>query len=138
MEVYNFYSKEYGIGIELRLIGERTELRYKCTSIKSEYRGEFDYQCKKNKWCISSNQDPDIHFYGKILFLRGYYKIRDNNVIILSENRLCVEDGNESVGVHFAIMALSCKEVKQTYNELVEALNELGNDYNEAEMFLDM
>lgn len=136
IKVYDFYNQEYGIKLQLILDDKKKRLKYQCFSIKDEYRGNFRYECS-NGWSIVSIYCPNIRNNEKALLLCGTVTEKENNICIniTAGKPYYVEINNSDL---YFIFYMSYKDIEQMYHGLIEALNELGNDYNEAEMFLDM
>ena len=139
MKKYNFHNKEYGIKLSLELDENKEELRYQCFGIKDKYEGNFEYSCK-NGWRVTSDAYPFINHDIRAIFLRGYGRIHDNYIVVMRNNETCAIDGVDGVSERscFPICDIY-KNITQVYYEIIEALEELGNDIeNQGRLFLDM
>lgn len=137
MSVYNFYNDEYGIRLSLELNEDKEELRYQCLGIEDEWRGMFTHYCD-NGWDILSCIEPEISIHiGKTLFLCGSDQFNDNILTIVGKSGTYTRKGNRTM-VRTGVTPGSYSVIEQVYHELIDALEELGNDYSQAKEILNM
>ena len=136
MKKYNFYNKEYGIKLQLTLDEEKKELIYQCAGIGDEYRGKFNYQCK-NEWAIRSMYGPAIGYSDKELWLRGFDRLRNDDIVIVNNKGYYIINNVKKNQIEWLS---SCRTLKHEFHSIIEALEELGNDSetDQGLLFLDM